>query len=70
MAEKDSKVQKPSRRRAAPSESEPLATVGIGVCAASLPSLSRLFRQIREDLGAAYVVAVRQQDGLTPRYGG
>jgi two-component system CheB/CheR fusion protein len=39
--------------------------VGIGVCLASLRSLQELFGQLPEDLGAAYVIAIRQQDGLT-----
>ncbi len=38
--------------------------VGIGVCAASLRSLETLFADISPDLGAAYVIAVRQLEGL------
>ena len=54
----------PARRSAQSPGSEPLAVVGIGVCAASLHSLLTLFGQITDDLGAAYVIAVRQQDAL------
>jgi two-component system CheB/CheR fusion protein len=43
-----------------------MAVVGIGVCAASMPSLLALFNELRSDLGAAFVLAVRQKDGLTP----
>ncbi len=56
----------PARRSAQSPGSEPLAVVGIGVCAASLHSLLTLFGQITDDLGAAYVIAVRQQDALSP----
>lgn len=38
--------------------------VGIGVCARSLQSLEQIFRDIGEQTGAAYLVAVRQQEGL------
>ena len=41
-----------------------LPIVGIGVGAGSLPSLETLFRGIPADLGAAYVIAVRQLEGL------
>ena len=44
---------------------EPVAVVGVGVCLASLRSLELLFEGLAGDLGAAYVIAVRQQDGLT-----
>ena len=63
MAERNHKLRKPSRQRKE-RPGEPLAIVGIGVCAASLESLLTLFRSL-DGLGAAYVVAVRQQDGLT-----
>ncbi len=46
-------------------QSEPLAVVGIGVCAASLRALLTLFSTIHEEPAAAYLVAVRQQDGLS-----
>lgn len=42
----------------------PLAIVGIGVCATSLRSLEALFAGLGPDLPAAYLVAVRQQDGI------
>lgn len=44
---------------------EPRAIVGIGVCAIALSSLQQLFKKLKHDLGAAYVVAVRQWDGLS-----
>jgi two-component system CheB/CheR fusion protein len=57
--------QKKTQRRRKDSSGEPLAVVGIGVCAASLRALLSLFGSIQDGLGAAYVIAVRQQDGLT-----
>jgi two-component system CheB/CheR fusion protein len=53
---------KRSRKAAQP---EPLAVVGIGVCAASFRALLSLFSNIHEGPAAAYIVAVRQQDGLS-----
>lgn len=49
-----------------PTEAEagPLPVVGIGVCAESLRSLEALFGDIGTDLGAAYLIAVRRQEGL------
>lgn len=38
--------------------------VGIGVCAASLQSLEAVFTSINPALGAAYLIAVRQLEGL------
>ena len=64
MAERNNKSKSPSRRAKREVPAEPLAVVGIGVCAASLKSLLTLFNGL-DGLGAAYVVAVRQQDGLT-----
>jgi two-component system CheB/CheR fusion protein len=65
VAERDSKLKKPSRRSRKDQPTEPLAIVGIGVCAASLRSLVSLFAGLSSDLGASFVVAVRQQDGLS-----
>ena len=65
MAERDSKLKKPSRRSKTDQPTEPLAIVGIGVCAASLKSLLSLFSGLSNELGASYVIAVRQQDGLS-----
>jgi two-component system CheB/CheR fusion protein len=65
VADKDDKLAAPSRRRKKELEVEPLAIVGIGVCAASVRSLETLFANLPNDLGAAYLVAVRQQEGLT-----
>ena len=64
MAERNNKIRKPSRQSRKDRPAEPLAVVGVGVCAASLKSLLSLFNAL-DGLGAAYVVAVRQQDGLT-----
>lgn len=55
------------RIEAETSESQSQASVpviGIGVCAASLRSLEELVASLSPDLGAAYIVVVRQQDGL------
>ncbi|PYE23900.1 two-component system CheB/CheR fusion protein [Rhizobium sp. PP-CC-3A-592] len=49
---------------ARPLRDEPLAIIGIGVSATSLGSLDRIFSGLTCDLGAAYLVVVRQQDGL------
>lgn len=46
-------------------DAKPLAVVGIGVGMASLRSLETLFAKLNPDLDAAYVIAVRQQEGLT-----
>src|SRR4051794_15417086 len=43
----------------------PVAIVGIGVCMASLASLEQLVANLEKDLDAAFVIAVRQQEGLT-----
>jgi len=60
------KTKAPTSKRSQPDQArEPLAIVGIGVCLASLTSLEQLFANLPEDLDAAYVIAVRQQDGLT-----
>lgn len=62
MAERNGKpARAPRRGKAALS----VPVVGIGVCALSLGSLETLFRDLGKDLGAAYVVAVRQNDGVT-----
>jgi len=65
VADKDRKRKKPEPPRSRKAATAPLSVVGVGVCAASLPSLLALFCDLAPDLGAAYVVAVRQQDGLT-----
>jgi two-component system CheB/CheR fusion protein len=64
VAERNNKLKKPSRQAKPEQHVEPLAVVGIGVCASSLESLLTLFRNL-DGFGAAYVVAVRQQDGLS-----
>ena len=65
MAEPKDKRKKPSRRPSKDPPSEPLAVVGIGVCAASFRALLSLFAGMHDGLDAAYVIAVRQQDGLS-----
>ena len=65
MADRDQKLERPKRRPAKGAPSEPLAVVGVGVCAASLRSLEAMFSELGPQVGAAYVVAVRQQEGLT-----
>jgi len=42
----------------------PLAIVGVGVGAASFRSLQELFAHLTEDAGVAFLIAVRQRDGL------
>ena len=64
MAEPTDKRKKPARRPRKDSAPEPLAVVGIGVCAASFRALLSLFSGMHDGLDAAYVIAVRQQDGL------
>ncbi|MBV9078647.1 MAG: chemotaxis protein, partial [Methylobacteriaceae bacterium] len=65
MAAKNDKAAKPAKRRASKPPAEPLALVGIGVCHASFRALEELFAGLPNDLGPAYIIAVRQQDGLT-----
>jgi len=65
VAERNSKLKTPSRRAKQDQSLEPLAVVGIGVCAASLRSLLALFSDLSDKLRASYVVGVRQQDGLS-----
>lgn len=63
MAQARSPKRKTAGRRA--SGVEPLVVVGIGVCSASLRSLEQLFVGLGHDLDAAFMIAVRQQDGLS-----
>jgi len=44
---------------------QPSGIVGIGVCAASLRSLATIFSSLGPGANAAYVIAVRQEEGLT-----
>ena len=46
-------------------QTEPMAIVGIGVCAASLDSLGILFAGLAPQIAATYLVAVRQKEGLS-----
>ena len=61
----ESDGRKTGGRRGQGARGAPPAVVGIGVCTASLNSLDQLFAALPTDLDAAYVIAVRQQDGLT-----
>lgn len=63
MAEKGGKSRATARSGKSETEQQ-LAVVGIGVCAASFRALLTLFATMTEGLGAAFVIAVRQQDGL------
>jgi len=65
VADTKDKQKKPSRRPSKDPQTEPLAVVGVGVCAASFRALLAMFSGITDGLGAAYVIAVRQQDGLS-----
>lgn len=42
----------------------PLAVVGLGVCARSLPTFRTIFEELTKPMGAAFLVAVRQNEGL------
>src|SRR4051794_14272181 len=67
MAERNQKPARAaarSKRKAGP-PSPPVPVVGVGVGAVSLESLAALFQGFEPDLGAAYLVAVRQADGVT-----
>jgi two-component system CheB/CheR fusion protein len=44
--------------------SPPMAVVGVGVCGASLASLEALFAGLGPRIGAAYLIAARQEEGL------
>jgi two-component system CheB/CheR fusion protein len=63
VAERNYRLKRPPRQAKQDQVTEPLAVVGIGVCAASLNSLLTLVGAL-DGIGASYVVAVRQQDGL------
>ena len=65
MADDAKSSRKPSRRPKKDALAEPLAVVGIGVCAASFRAMLALFAGMQEGLGAAFVIAVLQQDGLS-----
>jgi two-component system CheB/CheR fusion protein len=67
VADKDSKPATKASSRKAKQPTQPIAIVGIGVCLASLDSIERLFDAMDPKLGAAFVVAVRQQDGLSSK---
>ncbi|GHD05108.1 hypothetical protein GCM10016234_00680 [Tianweitania populi] len=57
-------MQKQLTPTEAADEQETIAVVGIGVCALSLRSFEQVFADIDPELGTAYLVAVRQQEGL------
>ena len=66
MAERNQKparaAARSKRKAGPPSPPVPVPVVGVGVCAVSLESLAALFQGFEPDLGAAYLVAVRQAD--------
>lgn len=64
MADRDQKLKVPARKRRKQAVTGLKAIVGVGVCARSLGSLERLFAELQPEIGAAYVVAVRQLEGL------
>src|SRR4051812_43134898 len=63
MAERNHKPARAARRNGGKAGAAAIPVVGIGVCRLSLNSLGILFRGLDPDLGAAYVIAVRQEDG-------
>lgn len=65
MAERDKNTTEAKRKRKAATPQDISAIVGVGVCSESLRSLEKLFASLGGDLNAAYVVAVRQQEGLS-----
>ncbi len=67
MANKQTKQSNSAGSRRKTATSKPAAIVGIGVCLASLDSIERLFGSLESNLDAAYLVAVRQQDGLSSK---
>ncbi|MFV0623367.1 CheR family methyltransferase [Sphingomonas sp. ac-8] len=67
MLDTDEQVKTPATLREEEDRAAVMPVVGVGVCAASLRSLETLFSGIGPTLGAAYLVAVRQQEGLDVR---
>lgn len=65
MAERDDSPPRSRRKRKAPRAQNVAAVVGVGVCSESFRSLQELFASLPADLNAAYVIAVRQQEGLS-----
>ena len=65
VATEHQQVTDPVRKKKAVQSTAPVAVVGIGVCAASLRSLEEVFAGVGPEIGAAYLVAVRQQEGLS-----
>jgi two-component system CheB/CheR fusion protein len=64
-ARRTKKASAPARARAG--GGEPAAVIGVGVCLASIDSIERLFALMDESIDAAYLVAVRQHDGLSSK---
>ncbi len=64
MADNDRQTNPSPRRSKVKERGSSMAVVGVGVSAASLRSLEQLFATLRPDIGAAYIIAVRQQEGL------
>jgi len=65
MADLEQIGRKSRRVRRKVQADRPLAIVGVGVCSGSLRSLEALFATLGAELDAAYVVAVRQFEGLS-----
>lgn len=65
MAERDETTKGTKRKRKPASSQKAAAIVGVGVCSGSFRSLEELFASLPNDLDAAYVIAVRQQEGLS-----
>ena len=64
MADEDDQTQSPALEAPDDGDAMPLAVVGVGVCAASFRSLVELFASLKPGAGAAFLVAVRQKEGL------
>ncbi|SER11093.1 two-component system, chemotaxis family, CheB/CheR fusion protein [Faunimonas pinastri] len=61
----DQHLREPSQEQNQEGSAKLMAVVGVGVCVASLRSLEALFAELDSTTGAAYLIAVRQQEGLT-----
>lgn len=64
MAEREETTTETKRKRRPGKPQGIAAIVGVGVCSESLRSLESLFASLDADLGAAYLIAVRQLEGL------
>lgn len=64
MTPHDQNLTQPAPATTSGQLAELMGVVGIGVCALSLPALEELFGTLSPDIGAAYLIAVRQKEGL------